>query len=370
MKTWLTALAILIGFFVIGGICFLLGMQNGNTSILTVERFGSGGKKCNAADNDEFSFVGYVRGRSQYTLKNKYAAFVSKVRVYSYRRVKKGDVILEYDDHSLRTSIEKIEHSIAEQQKAVERKQLNLVMTRLDPLPSEYRNLVWKRKIAQENLERSAHEFKVYQRLHGSKIVTDLAYREKKEAFKNSEAEVRKMDEDMKILKQGLADFYVKTAEIELAEAETKLKDLKDELALFKEEQKYYKIVSPIDGCCITNSDTVGGYDAVGTSAAEVHRDDRKLLYAYCPERYIQYVREGQTYRFVSNQYPDDKQGFEMKCFEIKKSRYQYGDESFFLVKCRLVKEPNPLRIGSIGSLVVPKSKPEPAEAENKEAKK
>ena len=72
----------------------------------------------------------------------------------------------------------------------------------------------------------------------------------------------------------------------------------------------------------------------------------------------------------MSNQYPADKQGFEMKCFEIKKARYQYGDESFFLVKCRLVKEPYPLRIGSIGSLVVPKSKPEPAAAESKEAKK
>ena len=279
-------------------------------------------------------------------------------------------MILEYDDLALRTAVEKAEHNIAEQQKVLEKKKLNLVLTKIDPLPSEYRNLYWKRKIAQENLERSAHEYNVYQRLHGSKIVTDLAYREKREAFRNSEAEVKKMDEDMKILQKGLADYNVKSAEIEVAEAETRLKDLRDELSLLLKERKYYKITAPYDGCCITNSDTVGGYDAVGTSAAEVHRDDRKLLYAYCPERYIQYVREGQTYRFVSNQYPDDKQGFEMKCFEIKKSRYQYGDESFFLVKCRLVKEPNPLRIGSIGSLVVPKSKPEPAAAESKEAQK
>ena len=33
MKNWLTALALVIGVFVIGGICFLLGMQNGDTSI-------------------------------------------------------------------------------------------------------------------------------------------------------------------------------------------------------------------------------------------------------------------------------------------------------------------------------------------------
>ena len=362
MKNWLTGLAVVIGFFVIGGVCFLLGMQNGNTSILTIDRTQPRGR--NESADGEISFVGYIRGRSQTTLKNKYAGFVSKVRVYSQRRVKKGDVIIEYDDHTLRTSIDKISHNIAEQEKVLEKKKLNLVLTRIDPLPSEFRNLVWKRKIAQENLERSAHEYQVYQRLHGSKIVTDLAYREKKEAFKNREAEVKKMDEDMKILEKGLADYNVKSAEIEVAEAETKLKDLQEELVLLKEEQKYYKITAPYDGCCITNSDTVGGYDTAGTAAVEVHRDDRKLLYAYCPERYIRYVREGVTYRFISNQYPDDKQGFEMKCYEIKKARYQYGDESFFLIKCRVVKEPNPLRIGSIGSLVVEKhpEKPEPAQ--------
>lgn len=251
----------------------------------------------------------------------------------------------------------------------LERKKLNLVLTKLDPLPSEFRNLNLKRKIAQENLERSAHEFSVYQRLHGSKIVTDLAFREKQEAYRNSQAEVKKMDNDMKILQKGLADYNVKSAENDVAEAETKLKNLQDELELLKEECKYYVIRAPFDGYCITNSDTVNGYDAVGAAVAEVHRDDRKLLYAYCPERYIQYIREGQTCRFVSNQYPDDRQGFEMKCFEIKKNRYMYGDESYFLVKCRLVKEPNPLRIGSIGMLLVETHPSKPAPPEGKAAR-
>ena len=44
MKKWLTSLAVLIGFFVVGGVCFLLGMQNGETSILTVDRYFPGKK--------------------------------------------------------------------------------------------------------------------------------------------------------------------------------------------------------------------------------------------------------------------------------------------------------------------------------------
>lgn len=79
--------------------------------------------------------------------------------------------------------------------------------------------------------------------------------------------------------------------------------------------------------------------------------------------RYIRLVREGKTYRFTSNQYPDDKQGFELKCYEIKKARYMYGDESYYLIKLWVVKEPSPLRIGSIGTLEItpdePKQEPE-----------
>ena len=360
MKNWLAALAVLIGFFVIGAVCFLLGMQKGDISIMTVDRFHSVSAKNSNAENKDHvpGFIGYVRGRSQTTLRNKYAGFVSKVRIYSHTKVKKGDVIIEYDDLPWRTSMKKLENSITEQQKTLERKKLNLELTKINPLPSEYRNLYWKRKIAQENLDRSKHEFTVYQRLHGSKIVTDLALREKQETFNNSLAEVKKMDNDMKILQKGLADYYVKSAELEVQEAETKLNDLKAELELLKEEQKYYKIVAPYDGVCITNSDTVHAYNAAGTEAAEVHRVDRKRVYSYCPERYIGLVREGKTYRFVSNQYPDDQQGFELRCFEIKKARYMYGDESYYLVKLRVMKEPHPLRIGSIGTLEISPEKP------------
>lgn len=49
---------------------------------------------------------GFVRGIGQVTLRNKYAGFVSKVNFFSQDRVKKGDVILEYDDLDLRQEIE------------------------------------------------------------------------------------------------------------------------------------------------------------------------------------------------------------------------------------------------------------------------
>ena len=92
--------------------------------------------------------TGFVRGRSTRTLKNKYASYVSKVNFYSQARVKKGDVIIEYDDFDLRNEITKLENSIAEKEQELKRARLDLALTRLDPLPSTYRNLRLKKQIA------------------------------------------------------------------------------------------------------------------------------------------------------------------------------------------------------------------------------
>ena len=296
--------------------------------------------------------TGYVRGRSQRTLKNKFAGYVSKVNFYSQQRVKKGDVILEYDDLDLRTSIAKTKHDIAELEQSLISKKVALQLTRIDPLPSGYRNLRLKREIAQERLKRHAHELEVYEQLFGSKIVSDLTLREKRQQVKDYEGDLLCLDSDMKVLNQGLEKLTVRQAEEAVKDIEVKLANLRKELALQEEQLQYYKIVAPIDGLCITNSDTVGGYDSVGTSAAVVHRDTSKLVYAYFDERDIKYLVEGKPCRFVSNQYGSEVE-FEVTPYEVKRSFYSYGDRLMMYAKFRLTKEPKPLRIESIGSVEI-----------------
>lgn len=296
--------------------------------------------------------TGYVRGSSQRSLKNKYASYVSKVNFYSQQRVKKGDVILEYDDLDLRTNIAKIKHDIAELEQELVCKKVALQLTRIDPLPSSYRNLRLKRDIAQERLNRHAHELEVYEQLYGSKIVSDLTLREKRQLVKDYEGDLLCLDSDMKVLNQGLEKLTIKRDEEAVKDIELKLVNLRKELALLEEQKKYYKIVAPIDGLCITNSDTVGGYDAVGTTAALVHRDSKKLIYAYFDERDIKHVIEGKPCRFRSNQYGSDVE-FEVTPYEVKRTFYSYGDRLMMYAKFRLTKEPKPLRIDSIGTVEI-----------------
>ena len=297
---------------------------------------------------------GYVRGKGRTTLKNKYSGYVGKVNVYSHTRVKKGDVILEYDDLEIRTKIERKKLEIAEQMRTVELEKIVLRIAKLDPLPSEYRNLRWKCLISEAKYNRFARELEVYSKLHGNKAVSDLDFLEKKQAKVNYEAELSSLKSDMQIVRGGLADLYIGRAEAELAAAEATLARLRKELELLEEERKYYRIVAPYDGVCITDSDTVNGYYTAGTVAASVHRDDAKKVYAYVREKYLPCLTEGKTYAFLSNQYGyDSKLRFEVKLYKVNASRRVFGNETFFLAKFHVVNEPEPLRIDSAGSVVL-----------------
>ena len=297
--------------------------------------------------------AGLVRGRSRNTLRNKYAGFVKKVNFTPGNRVKQGDVIIEYDDLDIRTKICKLENSIAEQEQLVELKRLNLKLTNLDPLPSQFRNLNWKKLSAQERLRRYSIELEAYKKLHASKAVSDLALQEKQQLFTDYQAEVSSLDNDIKTVKQGLADLYILQAQKELIQAELHLANLKKELALLKEELKYYKITAPFDGYCVIESDTVGGYDSAGTAAAYVHKDDKKLIYAYVKEEDIHHVHEGMICRFISNQYgPEQK--FEAQIYRVKRYRYEYGAGVYFEIRLKVTSESAPLRIDSNGVVEIP----------------
>lgn len=298
--------------------------------------------------------IGFVRGIGQVTLKNKFAGFVSKVNFVSQNRVKKGDVILEYDDLDLRTQIESLKNTVAEQEKLLELKTLALDLKRLDPLPSDYRNLHWKQMAAKERLERLNHERNVYNRLFRSKIVSELSLREKTQACKDSEAEVQSYSNDLNVLNRGLGKLYIAVAEKEVEDARLKLEHRKRELQLLLEQQKYYRITAPFDGLCITNSDTVHGYNPADTAAAVVHMDHKKLVYAYFDERDVGLIVEGRPCRFRSNQYDPETTGyFTVTPYEVKKERTSYGDRCFFLVKFTVDNEPRPLRIDSTGRVEI-----------------
>lgn len=294
--------------------------------------------------------VGFVRGRTRRIPRNKFAGFAVKVHNRNQTRVRKGDIIFEYDDLDWRTSVAKLENAIAEQKRTVAAKRTDLELTRLDPLPSAYRNAEWKIAAAKKLLERLSHELEVYERLHRSKGISELALREKAQEVKDAEADLLCRQDDLTKVKRGLAVIYIRRAECELEAAELKLRDLERELELVREQQKYYRMVATIDGMCVTSSDTVPRYDPAGKEIASVHADAVKLVYAYFEEKDLPYIIERKPLRFRSNTYDCEKQGFaKILPYKVTKWKSSYGNKIFHLVECRVIEEPVPLRMESTG---------------------
>ena len=294
--------------------------------------------------------VGFVRGPTRRVPRNKFAMFATKVHIRNQSKVRKGDIIFEYDDLDLRTNIAKLENSIAEQKNVVAAKKTALELTRLDPLPSAYRNTEWKLDAAKKRLERLTHEREVYKRLYRSKGISELALREKAQGVKDAEADVLSYTDDLAKVKSGLAGIYIRRAECELAAAELKLRNLERELELVREQRKYYQMVATIDGTLVTNSDTVPRFDPVATEIAAVHRDTRKDVYFYVDVKDVHHIIEGKPLRFRSNTYDCDKRGFAtIVPYKVTKWKYSCGDRMLYLVECKVTKEPVPLRMESTG---------------------
>ena len=237
----------------------------------------------------------------------------------------------------------------AELEKTLDQKKLSLKIKQIDPLPSDYRNILWKQFAAEQLQKRLHHESKVYRSLFHKQAVSELDYLRKQEEFDSADAEFKRIAADRKRVLKGLDKLYIRSAEMELELQQLKLAHRKKELALLEEERKYYKITAPYDGYCITNSDTVHGYDAVGTSAVSVHKDHKKIIYAYFDEDHINLIHEGMKGSFRSSQHGLKYGYFPVTVTEVKRGRTVTADRNIFLVKFRIDKEIVPLRIESAG---------------------
>lgn len=289
---------------------------------------------------------GYVRGISAWTIKNKYSGYVTKVNFYSQQPIKKGDVILEYDNKAWRDAMEAKRNTIKNLEQEILLKQLQLDLKKLDPIPSTYRNIQWKMMAAKERLDKLQNEMDVYNSLHSDSIISHLTYREKAEEYMSSKAEHESAVHDWEVVKNGLGKLYISISTQELEAAKVKLEGLKRELALLEEEGKHYQVVASHDGICINNYDTVGGYIPALASAAVIHKTDKKLVYCYVPEKYLHLFQTKKNYTFRSVAQPDQK--YEAHVYDID-GRTIYGNTSYFLLKGVLQGESENLRVDDQG---------------------
>ena len=289
---------------------------------------------------------GYLRGGGMVTMKNKYSGYVKKVYKYSHAKVKKGDLILEYDDIDIRIKISKIEEEIKCLKEQLKERELQLRLAKLDPLPSGYRNTDWKIRKAKELAERTRHEYLVYQKLYGVRSISELDMRNRKQAYIDAQAEYESLCSDRQIISRGLAGCYVDIAEQNVETTRRNIEAKEKELALLQEDRKHYQIRAVRDGVIITNSDTVDGWNSAGTSAAVVHYGKPHLVYSYVREEDSYYIKEKSPARFVSN---ETGEVIPLEVYEVKRSRSSHDEGRRVFVKYYVRGKSDHLRFESTG---------------------
>lgn len=308
------------------------------------------GKSATVAPVKVFYGSGSIRGTKMLVLKNRYDGFVAKVCCRNYQEVKSGDVIIEYDDYDIRTKMEAKRNAVTEQEKLVEEKKLKLAKVRLDPLPSNYRNINYKQMAAEEKLKRLRHELGVYTKLHRNNIISELALREKMQDCKDAEADVQSNAHDISVVNQGLAENYIAIAEKELESATVKLADLRREMALLEEGAQYYRITAPFDGVVILHVEQSGTWNPAGTAAAELHSLKGREVECVVEKAASRYLVLGRQYFWRSNQYDCDAKGCALVSpLSIRK----HGGEGAVIVRCRIDSAPEELKINSTGMLEI-----------------
>ena len=309
-------------------------------------------KQCSSSETKKrvVRAQGYLRGASMVTIKNKYPGYVSKVHKYSHAPVKKGDIILEYNDFDVRRKIDTVKRELAVLKAELRERTLQAKLVEIDPLPSGYRNNNWKISKAKELMGRTENEYLVYRKLNSSKSVSDLDMRSKKQAFFDARAEYGSLVQDQEIISRGLAACYIDIAAQNVKIIQEKIAAKETELANVLEEQSYYKLRAVRDGVIITNSDTVDAWNNAGTSAAVVHSVNKTLVYSYFNENDALYIREKAPARFVSNQTGDV---IPLEVFEVKRSRSSHAEGTMVFVKFHVRGDVKHLRHESTGAIEV-----------------
>ena len=241
------------------------------------------------------------------------------------------------------------ENDIAAMKKDIALQETKLQLVKLDPLPSDYRNINWKTQRAKELLDRTENEWNVYRRLYRSQSVSDLDLRSKKQAYLDAKAAYQITVSDQEKVNSGLKKLYLQQAEQQLDLLKTKLAGLERDLALLTEQRKYYQILAPYDGLIKTHSDTVGAWNAAATEAACLHKEAHYKLYCYFAEEDMPYIKDGMTARFFSH---DTGKWYEAKSFELTRSRTAVGEGVYHLVKFRVTSDiADEIRCGKNGAI-------------------
>ena len=297
---------------------------------------------------DQVKGVGTVAGIREYNLKSLVSAKTVKILHREGEFVKRGEMLLKFDDRNQRDNITVIKNEIKELSHQIHAKQKELELLKKDPLPAYYRHTKLQLDEAKEKLARTEKEYQVYDQLYKQKVVTRREHLRVEMDFLSSRMAVQRLEKDWNKLQDGMAKIILSQSEEELQLLTQKLKSKQDELKMAERRLEDYIMVAPDAGILTDIPPRAGGYYEKGETVVKFAANQNKKITGLIDEKQIYKVEPGQKVRIYAKQYNYLDYGyFEGKVAAVYQLPVEINKVNYYPVKIVLVGERFPLRFGS-----------------------
>jgi len=295
---------------------------------------------------------GVVKALHEYDLKSMVDGRLLELQVEEGATVKKGAVILKLDDTKLKDEMETLKARIRELQSELEVKNKNLVVTRRNPLPKEFRYAEISLNECRDKFRKSKEQLDRYQTLYQRQVVSKATTDKIEVEYYQAKADYERALNTFRKVAEGLENKILEKAESEIQLLLTKLNNEKVRLGLMENHLGDYTLTAPADGEVIATPQKAGCFVEKGDVLVRLATEGTKKIIAYVDQRFVSKIHPDQEVKIISQLYDYFKFGFfSGKVKEVCEVPVKSGDSLLYPVEILIMKEPYPLKHGSAAEL-------------------
>ena len=298
--------------------------------------------------NDEINAEGVTEPLDSYTLRAMADHTIKKIHKHKGDMVKKGELIIEFDQRKLDDQIAQLQSEIKIAKAEIKVKHASIAILKKEPLPTYYRQAEIKVNEAKSELQKTNAHLRRCKTLFKEKAISKAVLELAEVNHDIRKKQLLRAQDISQTVADGLGESVLAKAESEYTLMKVKIEHMTLGLQRLINHRSDYILTAPSSGKLAKIPFYEGLFVGKGTEIAEIIIEFPKKIMAYVDEREIYKVKEGQHVRFTSNQYNFYEFGqFKGVITTINDTSELYKGHSCFPVELLITEEPYELKLGS-----------------------
>ena len=299
--------------------------------------------------DDVVSATGVIEPPKKIYIDSPFSRIIARVLREERDQVKRGDPLVQLENHDLAGQIVMLENEIAHAKAGLDIAKAKLERLKEGPLTEEIRVAEASLQQAKIKVETEEQKLKRANALSERSLVSPQELESAKMSFSLSKAEYKAAEENLKMAQRGARESQLREAEAEIRQAEAYYKKVKDQLEVTQDELKRTTVRSPVDGTVVRVDLHPGMLADEGMILMILAAGtEGPILRAWARESGVWKVRLRDRVEILSNTVSDRKK---YMCIGTVVKVHPYGQEAggerYFEVIVKVMDSPIPLQYGS-----------------------